>query len=794
MAANWGQRFEVHSTDLSDHRKVAEDEERLLSEQLKRVNGITVLKSPCGTGKTNLMVNIYEELDLEFRREHRRRMRVLIISTRRVTASMFGSGFANAVVYSTVRGPLDHHPVLVISMESFHRLIVTLPNGQQGIPIPDLLIIDEADQFFNNFLSPYMNENMKLVFGHLQKWFNGTVRPRIWMAEAFWGDFHTRCLKCLTNDDLSNVSFIENVVPYQFGSFTLTQDYQKLVEDMQSLIDTERPFVICSTSKTQATMLYSMVQSYIEDKQSLTSVLLTGESSDEQKVDAVQMANWFESKEDTLICVAYTNVVGAGLSVAPSPDKVYNWPVRVYGIFEEGAGPGVIAFLQGLKRFRCLEVSDFSQNVYGTPYVIYRGIAPSKRGQKLAVDSSYLDVDYVKEVVLKTKHDRVIREVKRMQDVLGAQYQVQFMPDTEFGNMHVHVVPRFEEELATFLATIFCEKQRENQSPYRSLKLLLKEVNAGIVFDDTRVTAPRRPEKLAHKRLVDSIIEQALESGIDIYNDLDGDGTLKSMIESIKFPGSRQYAKRLQDIIFFEFRIFGFQRVPGKWLIREDSVLEFARTLSPPDTAVSCQANYGMVVHGTSIQDHEFIASSIFGVNKRQRVATYLITDYAIVRNILRFVLEKVGASLESLYSPYNRKDDDCILDFSRLQFNDEYLNVLRILKENGEAVRSALDFNQKNIPLIEKLNSMELSFANIEDVTSITRAFLKMTLNSIGLSLHPHGSKQRINLGSSRQYRFQVKNVYWKSIIYDHLQSGKEYPLYPFFHLAEEQEFPEVE
>ena len=108
-------------------------------------NDVLIIKSPMGSGKTTLFLQIIKQYD-----------RILIVSCRRSYSAYMCTVVPGLINYLNIKGPIsaEDHPRVIIQVQSLHRIkaIKTETTFAQW----DIVYIDEPNGVFNEIISPVM--------------------------------------------------------------------------------------------------------------------------------------------------------------------------------------------------------------------------------------------------------------------------------------------------------------------------------------------------------------------------------------------------------------------------------------------------------------------------------------------------------------------------------------------------------------------------------------------------------------------------------------------------------------
>lgn len=287
--------------------------------------GITFIKSPKGSGKTQML----EEMVSDYK-AHDKNVRILLIGHRRslinATAERLGlTSYLNMDESSAseYNKPTRHY---AISLDSMGKLMVEAKAY-------DVVIIDEVEQVFAHLLSDTLGkERMKAIL-YLQHFI--TKAKHVFLLDADMTPLSIEIMSALSKkDDVNNGKDAFAVInTYKAGGRELNmyfhKDAKNIVADLMAALKDGKRCFLCSNSKERINGLTKQLHKMIPDTRVMT---ITADNSQDQEVQDFIINIKEEAMKYDLIAVSPSMNTGVDITFPDNAQLVD----CVFGIFHAG--------------------------------------------------------------------------------------------------------------------------------------------------------------------------------------------------------------------------------------------------------------------------------------------------------------------------------------------------------------------------------------------------------------------------------------------------------------------------
>ena len=287
------------------------------------------LKSPYGTGKTQLLKNVIEKQNPQ---------RVLWLSYRVTLTNDILFNFQQLGFRSYQDGDYDADR-LILQLESIHKLEQNeymFESDEFIIPGYDLIIIDEIESILSHFGSETFKGRARETFEYLNAIVSNSKK-----VIALDGDLHNRSYHFL--NQFGKSINLENTATVTDKTIEIIKDDKTFFIDMQNQLNDNKKIAIVSMTSTDATNYYNMIKNNFAKKK---VYLYTGKSDDNVKSEHLSNVTKYWKEADVVI---YSPTIEAGVNF-----DVDGHFYKIYGILS-CLSTSQRAFYQMLSRIRKVE-------------------------------------------------------------------------------------------------------------------------------------------------------------------------------------------------------------------------------------------------------------------------------------------------------------------------------------------------------------------------------------------------------------------------------------------------------
>jgi hypothetical protein len=293
------------------------------SESIKSLN----IKSPYGTGKTQLLKRIITDYDPK---------RVLWLSYRITLTNDILFNFTDLGFQSYQDGDYMADR-LIIQLESLSKLEnnndLFIDELESIVPSYDLVVIDEIESILNHFNSETFNGKSRIIFEYLENIIKASNK-----VISLDGDLNNRSYQFLQT--LGDGIYLENICKINDKTLHLTEKELNFQKDILNQLDNNNKIVICSMSSADASKYDTMLNDKYPKKK---IYLYTGKSDDCLKKHHLSNVSEHWSQADVII---YSPTIEAGVNF-----DVPGHFNKIYGILS-CQSTSQRAFFQMLSRVR----------------------------------------------------------------------------------------------------------------------------------------------------------------------------------------------------------------------------------------------------------------------------------------------------------------------------------------------------------------------------------------------------------------------------------------------------------
>ena len=330
--------------------------EKIIEDFLYKRNGLLSIKSPMGTGKSNLISYIIDEC-------HNDDLRVLVITNRISVAEDFSRKYKNVKLYN--KDVYNIGDSLIVQYDSLWKYSIT--NF-------DIVIMDE----FTSLLL-HSRENLSNNTNNLMKFF-GCFSKKLIIADAFLTGYEHRIIQ----KDLVNEDNIINITNTYRDSTKLTtfEDKNRFIEAIiKHSVENAKWNTSTTISCTSTNMIIAL--KIILEKQGLKVITLTADTPKVTKELIYEHFSKIDNKWDVLI---FSPTLTVGVSNMNQVEDHFH--------YDSGNSADVISSIQMIKRSRrAKNIHYFIQNKVNYVCTDYNTLRDTYMNNRVE-DMSYLfDVD-----------------------------------------------------------------------------------------------------------------------------------------------------------------------------------------------------------------------------------------------------------------------------------------------------------------------------------------------------------------------------------------------------------------